>query len=457
MQLLDQYGKPVQSNLIKATRNDQQMPRDLTNARPFDISSIPYEQHLKLTGMSRSLYINNGIYKGICNFLPMWSIQSAFNLTYSGSNKESAQPVLDYLQTFWDSPHLTKDVNFRTLIYNLAVSMLVDGDVFILLVKDGFGQPKVIHYPSYAVGNGIDNDSEVVSSGRYKGNKIKAGIITDKLGRVKAYRFLTAETFTDVSAEYVLHLADLSLDATRGMPALTHGLKQFGQVDTSVGFELLSQMISSSISLVETNESGGMEDDQFGMASQQISSNETIVSNLMGGSVRYLKAGTGSDIKSLDTTRPSVQWNEFHKRIYKEICIGLNISDALIFNTDLPSVALRAALRACEITVNDYQDLLKSFASKIINFVISTGIVNGDIATTFNEQSKINFTLPPRLSLDLGRDSQELINGLNSNLYTLNDVLEAKGKTNQVEDHINQLYYEKSLKESAAKKYGVEV
>lgn len=464
--LVDQFGNPVSSGFFKSTRRDSEIPLDMQRAKPFGISGLSFEDHLKLIGQSRNLYSNNGMYKAISEFMATWSIQNSFQFVYKGKDIVYGNEINEWLDNnFLNSVNLTKDHSFKTQLYLDCLSIDRDGDVFTILTRDKDGNPKLVSYPSFAVHNG--KDSDVVTSGRYKGAKINKGIITDRLGRIVAYRFCTDEKYSDVPKEYVLHLYDnLFLEQNRGLPSLSFGLKSFAQIDQSISFEMLAQMINSSYALVEQNESGGYEEEDstssmFGSASNYTSeSSPSTVHDLNGGQIKFFKAGTNSKLEAINNNRPSPQYNEFHDRLMKSICAGMGISYSLIFENSLASVTMRGQLRRTEISIKDRQVLLKEYSKRILNFAISCGIDKGEISPN-KEFIKFDLTLPAPLSTDILRDGNNVRADLEAGILNMEDVLDSHGKKPNVEEHYriraNEVAMKKVAAENASKEFGVSV
>jgi capsid protein len=278
--------------------------------------------------------------------------------------------------------------------------------------------------------------------------KINKGIIYNKKGRAVAYKILGnakdgSLDFT-VSARDLIHVFDpVYSDQSRGVPLVSHGINQLRDATEAEKRELFAMVINSSIALIESNESGSNENalqGVYGNAAQAGTGMET--SWMEDGMIKYFKAGSGGKLETMNSQRPGPNWESFQSRVYESVLAGMGWPKSMVANSDNTGPVERAQLAKAEKAVEDRQSLVKPLAKKIVTYVISKAVEREDL--NFNaEWYKWDFTLPRKISIDLGRESAARINEYNEGFTTLAHVVGENGE--QLESHIDQRIYEKVL------------
>lgn len=401
--------------------------------KDFDdlISSFDFRE---IVSQSRRLYANHGVVKGCIQQKAAYSVGQAFLPRYLGKNKEWKTVATDWL-TKWYSICSMSGLDFQTVLYLTSVTVDRDGDAFILLTETKGGYPKIQCIPTHQVGQ--RDDSKKVASGRYKGLTIKKGIIYAKEGYVVAYRVLgeTEDQDRDISAQDMIHIYDPEyFEQSRGLPLFSHAVNAFRDMALSNEKELFAQMMLASLAFVEHNPYGAA-DDTNAVGMDFSADGRPTCETYEEGTIKFFKSGDGSKLETVQSNRPSAEYQAFHDRLERICLVGTGwpkvLLDAAQGNGVADRVALRQAQKACE----DRQSLLKPAALRIVNYALSKAIKNGLIP--FDEDFyRWTFSTPPALSIDFGRDSGAIREEYRLGLRNLTDILEEQGKN--LEDHLYQ-------------------
>ena len=125
---------------------------------------------------------------------------------------------------------------------------------------------------------------------------------------------------------------------------------------------------------------------------------------LAGGTIRYVRAGTGSDAKAFSTTRPSPAWIGLMDHLERAsfAAIGWPKEYALDMS-ELGGANTRAILDKCQYSIDERQADLGPVALRIICWAIAWAIKH-KILDDDEDWYMWEFLLPGELSVDDGRD-----------------------------------------------------
>jgi capsid protein len=195
MSLLDQYG----NKFMSAARPSRQ--RVWQSAATRDLEElVSLSDWQTIVGASRRLAANEGIVKGCLEQKSSYAIGNAFLPEYQGPDPEWGKLATDWLINWYGIADVRGGIfDFQTVLYLLSVAIDRDGDAFVILSEQG-GLPAIQCVPAHRVGQ--RRDEPRVTSGGYKGLRIRKGVIFNKAGRAVAYRVLgdTEAEDRDVSA-----------------------------------------------------------------------------------------------------------------------------------------------------------------------------------------------------------------------------------------------------------------
>lgn len=454
--IVNQFGTPykfLDSSQQRYNRPLNQSPKP----KDFD-DLISNMDHATVVGRSKKLFSNNGTVKGAIFQKSMYAVGNAWLPQSLSLNKEWKKQATDYLSK-WYRVADVKGFDFQTCLFLASVEVDKSGDIFIVLTKSKEGYPQIQMIPAHRVGQ--RSEDKTVTTGSFKGFKIRKGIIQNKQGRAIAYRVLgdTEDQDRDIPAQDMIHLFEPETpEQSRGLPLFSHCINSFADMEESTRREMTAQLLLASIAFTEHNDYGGIDLDDVNVNISDVGSKATY-EEFGDGTIKYFRADTNSKITELSNNRPGVNWQEFHNRIERACLLGANWPKALLDATDgLNGTENRMALKIAEQSVKDRQNLLFPAALRIVTWVISKAIKSGDLPTD-PDFYKWSFSKPPFISIDFGRDALATRENYKLGLVNLTTICESEGTT--LEDHLRERAAEAALsiliRQETEQQYGVKI
>ena len=438
MAILNEFGNPYPTPYRHAhasDRNPTRGPVYPTRAEDIDRLITPTDLRV-LRSLSSRLFTNLGICRDAILQKATYSIGQAWIPAYVGeSDFSDGKQIATYMRKVWFPNCNVKGGVFgwqKTLeLTSIAVDR--DGDCFWLKIIGSDNFPRLQVVPAHRVGNG--GDSGTVSSGPYKGLKISDGVIAYKSGRPAAYRVLTGErgeTWEDVAAENVIHIfnPDFS-EQYRGQPAFTHAIEDMISMVASTSDERLRQMIVSRMHLTIYNETGGpdLDDPMVSMVDSGITGQSNFLAQSAPGGIVYMTAGAGEKIEQVKHESPGDMWENFQNRMTRTSLASV-WPYALVWQSTGQGTAERGEILKGRKYVTERQKMLTMPALQAFSWAYSVFQQNNRVPLLDHPLSW-RFSIPPRLSVDDGRESKMEVEEWRAGLRNTDEITEARGITEE--------------------------
>ena len=158
------------------------------------------------------------------------------------------------------------------------------------------------------------------------------------------------------------------------------------------------------------------------------------VETLAGGTIRYVRGGSGNDIKMSTTTRPSPAWIGLMDHLERSAlaAIGWPKEYALDMSS-LGGATARAILNKCQYSIDERQDDLYPVALRIILWALAVAAKNGSIPPLPDDWYLWEFQLPGELSVDDGNDRSNDRDDLRAGLSTKRRIYGRRGQNWETE------------------------
>lgn len=408
--IVDPYGFPVSSKLIHSAERYGPRPQWITRLEDTK-KAIPEYDWRTIVSASRKLWSNFGVIKGATVQKAMHSIGRAWQPVFTGTDKAWGDEATAWLGEWFAVSDVRGPMfDFKTCLYLDSIALDRDGDVFILFTESEGGWPLLQHIPAHNIGQ-RDTQESVVKKGPFTGYNICHGVITNDHQRAIGYRILgeTEKQDRDELASNLVQLFDPEWhDQLRGLPVFSHAINDIRDCMQSGEWEQHAMLIASTIGLIEHNEAGAMDPNDPGAALSDVQANPQAFSQqvLDGGMIRYFKAGSGAKLESFRPDRPGDMWEKFNDRIIRNALFGAGWPYSLSWKNDgLSGPGERSEIEKARTAIIDRQDLLMPIAKRICGWAVSKATKLGLLPKS-NEWYKWSFTLPPKFSIDNGRDGQ---------------------------------------------------
>lgn len=334
--------------------------------------------------------------------------------------------------------------SFRKLVQLGAEMRPADGDCGFALRRVG-GELKVQLISADRIGN----PNEIWQSENADGSQYFGGVIVDRIGAPRAYRVYRVTTSgqyedpEDIPAAQFFHYFDpFRVDQYRGITDFHAVARHARMLKGILEAELAGvQFASQNAALVFTERGAPPSRNMFtpsGAAAlangEQPKQEESQVAN-----IKYLYSGDKVEVMP---SRPGAAFNGFVQEIMREIALGLGGYPAgVLWGTqDFRGPSVRAEFAQADRVNNRAQGILcDKVCDPIKNAVILDMLARGELplptrqAGESYEQAVLRatrgtFRFPPRLTIDVGRESVARLSELTEGAGSLQEIAAEDGK-----------------------------
>lgn len=419
MSIVDQYGHPVSSAsrhfATSADRYDRSVPPQPLFKDDFE-KLIPDMDRQFIVSGSRKLFQNFGPISGAIIQKADNAVGRAWDPKFTGEDGEWGRIAKEWLKDQWygNCDVRGRAWDFKTLLWLDSVAVDRDGDFLIYLTEAESGYPLTQRISVNRIGQ--RHWASEVPDGPYKGAKISHGVIRNKVNRPIAYCILGDKVEDDqiIPADRCIHVFDpLWHDQVRGIPSFSGAIKLIYGSLTATEREQMNQLVRSSISLIEYNETGGpdLDDPTISLPTGGDGQPGTpAVASMAGGMIKYFRANSGGKLEAIDNNNPGDMWDRFQDRVVRTAMSGINWPYELVWKASEVNAALvRNIQERARMSVEDRQDVIKSPALFQIRYAIAKAIKVGILPKPKNQSDwwRWDFGMPRKFSIDPGREAQQ--------------------------------------------------
>lgn len=448
MAILNEFGQPF-TFAHAADRSHRRGPQ--FTVRNDDIDRlIPANDRRTLASLSNRLFMNMGVPKACVLQKADFSVGEAWLPSYLGPDADRGKAVAKTMRDLWFPQCDTRGGIFDwwKMLELSSVAIDRDGDCFWLLIKGDDGFPRVQLVPGHRCYD--RNNGTRVTEGKFTGYRIIDGVIYHRGGRPVAYRFNVGqdgeEAFEDIPAANVIHHFDPThCEQGRGLPAFTHALESLKMSLLSTEDERIRQQIISRLHLTVFNEHGAPDLDDPGT----VLDNETdaplgFSTKAFPGGVMYLPSEGNQRVEQMRHDNPGPIWDSFQDRIVRDAVIS--VWSYSVWKSSGQGTAERGEILKCRRFVTKRQGQLWYAARRAFSWAYGVLASAGRVPMLANPTAW-DFSRPPRLSVDDGRESKMELDELITGSRNLGEVLEARGLTEEeFEDQRARSVYLRKLK-----------
>lgn len=413
MSILGPDGNPVSTArkwIPAADRYSRSLPWEPNRLDDFD-SLVPQNDLRTICSVSKRLFVRSGLVRGACVQRATYSVGSHWLPVFKGTDqnwgREAEQLLIEEWFGFNDIKGPMHDWHSQLKVDSLSMDR--EGDFGILLLEGSY--PRTQRVGAHKIGT--RNGEKEVRKGKYRGAEIINGVIVDKYKTPIAYRLLGADERDDVDvpADSFIHVFDPNWhEQQRGLPIFVHALNDLRSGIYSQNWELLAQMIVSSIALIEYNDygepEGGDPTVEFGGAGGAHDPDSSpMYKQMYGGMLRYFRSNSGGKLEQIKHERPGDMWESLQDRMARAALAGVPWPYSMVWKTsDLTSVTQRAELLKAQNAIRERQQTIHKYAKRLVGWAISKFVKMGRLKPN-DEWYKWGFTTPPKLSIDPGKDA----------------------------------------------------
>ena len=428
----------------------RRVPSSLTGAEGFRSN---YDR-VEMMKRARDLDQNFGIIRSL---LLKFATHVAANISYQArtADQNVNSEVEAYWNQWWDKCDLSGRHTGSILMQIATMSMLRDGDFFFILVRDQDGNLRL---------QGVEADRIGDPFRTYTSLNLIGGIhINQETGAPDGYdvylrTFGNAYMFqATIPSSQVFHLYDpLRIDQYRGVTAFCTAINDATDLYEIQAMEKMAQKIASSQGgIVKRNNNNAT--DLSNLSNDLDQSNNVIkIESIEPGRITYLEPG--EEIQFPDSpNRPGNGFQEFHKILLRNICMGVGIPYSFAVDPSAMSgPTARLEMQQASRTFKRQQKLLEDKVLRPVkNIVIADAVARGLIKNNLGSKTtKGVFNFGASVSIDLGRESQANIAEFRAGLTTAGSIYGERGL--DAESALRARALEAKMIEDLAKQYGVQ-
>jgi len=402
---------------------------------------------------ARDLDQNFGLVRSL---LLKFATHVAANITYQArtTDQNVNSDVEAYWNSWWDKCDLSGRHTGSILMQIATMSMLRDGDFFFILVRDQDGNLRL---------QGVEADRIGDPFRTYTSLNLIGGIhINQETGAPDGYdvylrTFGNAYMFqATIASNQVFHLYDpLRIDQYRGVTAFCTAINDATDIYEIVQMEKMAAKIASSQGgIIKRNNNNAT--DLANLTNDLDANNQTIkIESIEPGRITYLEPGEEMQFPD-SPNRPGNGFQEFHKILLRNICMGVGIPYSFAVDPSAMSgPTARLEMQQASRTFKRHQKLLEDKVLRPVkNIVIADGIARGLIKNNLGTKTtKGVFNFGASVSIDLGRESQSAIAEFKTGLRTAADIYSERGL--DFESSIQQRARETKMITDLAEKYNI--
>jgi len=427
----------------------RRVPSQLQGAEGFRSN---YDR-VEMMKRARDLDQNFGLVRSL---LLKFATHVAANITYQArtTDQNVNSDVEAYWNSWWDKCDLSGRHTGSILMQIATMSMLRDGDFFFILARDQDGNLRL---------QGVEADRIGDPFRTYTSLNLIGGIhINQETGAPDGYdvylrTFGNAYMFqATIAANQVFHLYDpLRIDQYRGVTAFCTAINDATDIYEIVQMEKMAAKIASSQGgiIKRTNNNAS---DLANLTNDLDSNNQTIkIESIEPGRITYLEPGEEMQFPD-SPNRPGNGFQEFHKILLRNICMGVGIPYSFAVDPSAMSgPTARLEMQQASRTFKRHQKLLEDKVLRPVkNIVIADGIARGLIKNNVGTKTtKGVFNFGASVSIDLGRESASAIAEFKTGLRTAADIYSERGL--DFESSIQQRARETKMITDLAQKYNI--
>ena len=425
---------------------------------------VPNGQHRAMLSDARYIFGGASMVSGAVLKKAQYVVGDAWVPRYVGRDdnfRRVAEPVMRRWARNCDVRGGPND--WRLNLRNASIAIDRDGDVFAVLTDVG-GSPRIQWLEAHRIGNPSTFTDSVVPDAAgtqgYAGRYVSSGVIYDDYMRPVGYNLLSGarnsygtETWRILDAANVVPFFDpVWFSQTRGVPSIVNGILDWYDIGEIKAAETIAVKAASSISLIETNETGRREygKEALGSGAPMTGRQGLETRMIEKGLIRYIKAG--NNVEAFQSNRPSPAWMGFMEDLKRGAFLGLGLPYEFVWDSaKIGGAGVRSMVGQVQRTVDDRQSVMFQPALTILLWAVARYMRRGDVPFAF-DWFEWDFSMPARYSVDLGRDSQNERENLAVGTQTLSQVLGAQGIS--VADHLNERAADYRLAVSIAEETG---
>ena len=373
-----------------------------------------------LIGKSRYLYDNSPIIHGLVERLVTYIVGNGLTPSPASADSNFNETASASWAGWCKYCDASSRASFATLQRAIVRAMIVDGEIFVNLVRSANNRPRV----------------QLIEAHRVK------RINTDTLGRPTGYVLPGKDDQHDgptLAAEFVVHFfRPERAGQTRGIPLLASAINTAQDVHEILAFEKAAVKEQSTRRGVVTTKTGDAPVPVIGRSQRSQSATtgkpDTFYREQLGGETLVLT--NGETYEEHVSQRPSASWQGFVDFLSNTVCFPTGLPPSVFLQMKVGGADTRRDLAAAQRVVSCWQQDIEAGLQLIFEYV-----VEADARTQLpTDWRTVSWQYPRAITVDAGRQSQADREDVRTGAMTLAEYCGQYGMSER--EHVAQLVAE---------------
>lgn len=373
-----------------------------------------------LIGKSRYLYDNSPIIHGLVERLVTYIVGNGLTPSPASADSDFNDAASASWAGWCKYCDASSRASFATLQRVIVRAMIVDGEIFVNLVRSANNRPRV----------------QLIEAHRVK------RINTDTLGRPTGYVLPGKDDQHDgptLAAEFVVHFfRPERAGQTRGIPLLASAINTAQDVHEILAFEKAAVKEASTRRGVVNTQTGEAPVPVIGRSQRTASAttgkDDSFYREIIGGETIVLR--NGEQYTEHVSQRPSASWQGFVDFLSNTVCFPTGLPPSVFLQIKVGGADTRRDLAAAQRVVSCWQQDIEAGLQLIFEYVIEA-----DARTQLpTDWRSVSWQYPRAITVDAGRQSQADREDVRTGAMTLAEYCGQYGMSER--EHVAQLVAE---------------
>ena len=368
----------------------------------------------ELVRRSRYLVKNSGFTREVVGDMAIYSTGDGIRPQAQTGDPSWNRAAEEHFARWSARPEITGRFSFEECQSLVCRGIDVDGEYFVLKVRDRFGRARIQLVESHRVGSAPD-DAEAVD-----------GVIFDPFGAPLAYRVQQDDgTFRPVFANAVMHVFEPEFaSGARTHPTLQHSINHLLDEMEMLALEKHAVKDNQDVSRVIKRQEGTLADDSDFRVSAETGdaadpSDPTAIQRIVGGKVVALKPG--ESMESFQSNRPSPVFTGFLEHLKRDSSAGVLPYEFVLDSSKVGGAGVRLIVAKADRRFSYRQlILIQRFLRPTWGWVIGDAIDRGELEP-IKGWNRVTWVTPKRVTVDAGREAQQNRADVETGLKTSED------------------------------------
>ncbi|MEX0331471.1 MAG: phage portal protein [Puniceicoccaceae bacterium] len=414
MKILQSIGKVLMGSSYEAANPSIRRSR-VPGAAPSDARrELTAHTRRELVRKSRYLNKNSGFSREVVGDMAIYSTGDGIRPQAQTADPAWNRQAEEFFKRWSARPEVTNRFSFEECQNLVCRGIDVDGEYFVLKIRDKFGRARIQLVESHRIGSASED------------RKVIDGIEFDAIGAPFAYHLIQDNGKPrKVFANAVMHVFEPEFaSGARSHPTLQHSINHILDEMEMLALEKHAVKDNQDVSRIIKRESGTLEDDgdfrvspDTGEAADQ--SDPSAIQRITGGKVLALKPGESMD--SFQSNRPSSMFTGFLEHLKRDSSAGVLPYEFVLDSSSVGGAGVRLIVAKADRRFSYRQlILIQRFLKPTWGWVIGDAIDRGELEP-MKGWNKVTWVTPRRITVDAGREAESHRKDVEMGLLTFSD------------------------------------